>query len=120
MSQGFKRFAANCPHRRVPPSPRRPANALNLEAGYFPLARCTAKPPADWPANMVLRWLGSGGELFVFGLCSPDCALGQRWCPRCDHRIEHHGPSGCCVRDDETPFPCACATPGSFPGREQP
>jgi hypothetical protein len=70
----FEAFAATCTSRVALPTPRRHANALNVEVGT-PLARCTRKLPEHWAGSgaSALRWLGSGGSPLVFGECSADC-----------------------------------------------
>lgn len=68
-------MSAHCPHRIELPTPRRRANALNIEVGT-PAPRCGLKEPDHWPnKNMALRWRLSGGSPLVFGLCSEECPL---------------------------------------------
>lgn len=69
----FDNFRATCRCRLVPEVERRPGNALNIEIGQ-PQPRCIEKKPEHWPESMSgLRWLASGGNWSVFGLCSFDC-----------------------------------------------
>jgi hypothetical protein len=63
-----------CRSRVEIPLIRRPANALNVEP-IQPLDRCLNKSPSHWPPGMALRWRASGGEAYVFGLCSPRCPV---------------------------------------------
>ena len=104
----FVTFRDNCPYLRRPRLEPRRSNAFNIEIGA-PALRCILKPPASWPEGMVLRWIGSGGSLLVFGKCTAgDCALGQQWCPKCGHRMEFHGMKlgmDCCV------LGCSCDGP---------
>lgn len=66
-----------CGARVTPPLQLRRANALNIEAAQ-PLARCLDKKPAHWPEGAsALRWIASGGEATVFGLCSSNCPREQ-------------------------------------------
>jgi hypothetical protein len=88
----FERFATGCPHRVVSETPRRPANALNVEVGT-PSPRCALKVPKHWGDVSSARWLFSGGSPLVLGVCSRSCALGHRWC-KCGHREEHHNMPG--------------------------
>lgn len=69
----FKTVRATCASR-VEISPiRRPANALNVEIGT-PMDRCMNKRPAHWTEKMTaIRWLRSGGEALVLGVCSHNC-----------------------------------------------
>jgi hypothetical protein len=70
-----QRQAATCGSRVELPTPRRPANALNLEVGA-PMTRCLSKRPSHWPASASsLRWIASGGDALVFGVCSADCPM---------------------------------------------
>lgn len=72
----------NCKHYAEPTLERRPGNALNLEIGT-PMPRCLLKRPEHWPETAsTLRWLGSGGGLFVFGPCT------RQYCPTKDGRPE--------------------------------
>ena len=64
----FAAMAAECPHRREIALERRPCNGLNVEIGQA-ADRCTQRPPSDWLAGGVIRWIGSGGSLLVFGAC---------------------------------------------------
>ena len=52
---------------------RRPGNALNIEIGA-PLPRCRLKMPDNWTGSgrSSLRWIASGGDLTVFGPCTPN------------------------------------------------
>jgi hypothetical protein len=69
----------NCPHRLELETPRRRANALCIEAGYFPIPRCKLKPPDHWPEGMVIRWLWSGGgDPTVLGKCSRSCPMDEK------------------------------------------
>lgn len=61
----------NCPHRRELPTPRRPANALNVECGT-PQDRCMLRSP-DGRGDV---WALSGGSLLAYGYCT------QNSCPR--------------------------------------
>jgi hypothetical protein len=90
IADTFAKFAADCPWRIVADLPRRPANALNVEVGT-PLPRCRMKPPEHWgdKAPGAARWLASGGSSLVFGPCSRNCGIGQRWCT-CGHRKDSH------------------------------
>jgi hypothetical protein len=64
-----------CPFLIQPGIVPRPANALCIEAGAWPSARCTLKLPEHWkgPGASALRWLGSGGSALVFGRCTANC-----------------------------------------------
>jgi hypothetical protein len=69
-------MSEGCSARRSPKLERRPGNALNIEIGQ-PAPRCIERLPKHWPAgSSALRWIGSGGDVLVFGLC----AFGP--CPR--------------------------------------
>lgn len=68
-------MTGDCPHRIELETPRRKANALCIEAGYFLVPRCRLKPPDHWPEGMVTRWLWSGGDATVLGRCSKSCPL---------------------------------------------
>ena len=57
-----------CRARLQPALERRPCNALNVEIGQ-PSERCIDRAPAHL-RGMGLRWLASGGDMFVFGRCS--------------------------------------------------
>lgn len=108
--EAFEKFAVQCPHRYVVPLPPRPCNGLNIEIGQ-PSPRCLLKLPDDWSPAMRERggliWILSGGGCLEFGHCTPRCALGQRWCPECGHRKEHHEIlDSCCV--DVEGWPCGC------------
>jgi hypothetical protein len=105
-AEAFARFAASCRHRRQLATPRG-MNALNIEAST-PAARCILRPPRHWPPGMVLRWVGSGGDLLVFGQCARDCALGHRWCESCGHRADSHIDGVCRVQAARDRFPCGC------------
>lgn len=50
---------------------RRPANALNVETGFFPAKRCLLKSPD----GRGLVWYLSGGSLFAYGQCNKRCPL---------------------------------------------
>lgn len=65
-----------CRFRIDPDLQRRPANALNIEIG-FPMPRCILKTPENWEGTSVTaaRWLLSGGDVFVFGICTCNCPL---------------------------------------------
>lgn len=60
-----------CPDRLDLGIERRPANALNVEIGQ-PLTRCRLRTPGNWGDHdhRATRWLLSGGEPLVLGLCS--------------------------------------------------
>ena len=63
-----------CERRRELDLPRRPANALNVEAIGPRFSRCTLKTPPNWPKGATAtRWVMSGGGLEVFGICSSAC-----------------------------------------------
>ena len=55
----------------------RRANALNVEP-MQPQARCLNKRPDHWGDVSALRWIASGGDVLVFGLCSANCPLEPR------------------------------------------
>lgn len=60
-----------CKSRVAPPFLHRKANALNIEP-MQPMARCLNRRPSHWPASMSsIRWIASGGEVLVFGHCTP-------------------------------------------------
>lgn len=74
----FSVVRESCGSRVEPGLERRPANALNVEIGQ-PHARCLNKRPDHWPEGMSsLRWVASGGEALVFGLCGGECPLERR------------------------------------------
>lgn len=56
----------------TPAFQHRRANALNIEP-IQPLTRCLDKKPDHWHGMSALRWIGSGGDALVFGLCSSNC-----------------------------------------------
>lgn len=62
----------DCDQRIEKDVERRRANALNVEIGA-PMPRCKMKPPSHWPDGMVARWLLSGGDALVLGLCAGRC-----------------------------------------------
>jgi hypothetical protein len=69
----FSVVRESCPSRRELAVERRPGNALNIEIGT-PMPRCVEKTPDHWPnAGMATRWIASGGDVLVFGLCSGEC-----------------------------------------------
>jgi hypothetical protein len=63
-----------CSSRMAPESIRRPANALNIEIGT-PMERCLLKLPDGWTEKGLTasRWLLSGGDCLIFGICSSNC-----------------------------------------------
>jgi hypothetical protein len=63
----------DCPHRLESIVERRRANALCVEVGT-PLPRCILKPSTNTAGQKIdaIRWLGSGGSVFVFGACTPN------------------------------------------------
>ena len=68
-----------CPYQIRVALERRPANALNIEIGT-PLPRCRLKPPSEWQgrepkagADLVTRWLRSGGSALILGICESPC-----------------------------------------------
>lgn len=63
-----------CPFLIELPVPRRTRNALNVEVGT-PLPRCKLKIPENWVNARVTaeRWLFSGGDALILGVCSRDC-----------------------------------------------
>lgn len=67
----IKAQADACKSRVSLPLEPRPCNGLNIEISQSS-PRCLNRPPADWPAGMSLRWIGSGGSPLVFGLCNPE------------------------------------------------
>jgi len=103
--QAFKRYSGGCPYRKVPELQRRPVNGLNIEIGQG-RNRCILQKPAHWPDGSVLRWLGSGGSITVFGICcAVHCPLKPDFCG-CGHRRDNHDwpckAPGCNVSD------CGC------------
>ena len=69
----FTETQATCQSRVEIAPLRRPANALNIEIGT-PMARCMNKRPSHWTEKMTaIRWLASGGEALVLGVCSRNC-----------------------------------------------
>ena len=68
-------FDESCPHRLELETVRRSANALCIEATFFPIPRCKLKPPDHWPEGMVIRWLWSGGDGTILGKCYGTCPL---------------------------------------------
>jgi hypothetical protein len=71
----FEVFSSACKSRIVLPTPRRAANALNIEIGT-PAARCLNKRPKNWGEAITShRWLASGGDALVFDPCSRNCPL---------------------------------------------
>lgn len=72
-AMGHAEYSATCGARIDPPFQHRRANALNVEP-IQPFPRCVDKRPSHWPHNMTgLRWIASGGEAWVFGMCSSNC-----------------------------------------------
>lgn len=73
----FVAMAETCGERVALPILRRPAPGLNVEIGK-PLDRCRLRTPPEWgdfdPRGA--RWLGSGGDPLVLGVCS------RARCPR--------------------------------------
>ncbi len=71
----------HCQHEAVciqPAQPLTSRNRLRVDAIETGIGRCLLKKPAHWPASAsALRWIGSGGDAFVFGTC------GGRQSPRC-------------------------------------
>jgi len=59
-----------CRYMIEPKLPRRPVNGLCVEIGQ-PATRCILKVPEHWPKGgpSGARWLMSGGDPLVFGLC---------------------------------------------------
>jgi hypothetical protein len=65
----WREHSESCGSRVMPSFLHRRANALNVEP-MQPSARCLNQKPEHWPASMsALRWIGSGGEALVFGVC---------------------------------------------------
>ena len=107
-AQAFEQYASKCPHRVTTEVERRPANALCIES-FTGSARCLLKLPDHWEeGTSALRWIGSGGSVLVFGLCSRPCANGMVWCPECGHRKEHHWDQGCVVKKTGESCLCNC------------
>jgi hypothetical protein len=103
-AEAFQIYAESCPNLVQLGVQRRPGNALNLEIGA-PMPRCKLRPPPSWgpKAPSVARWLMSGGDPLVLGLCSRGaCPLKPDHCDDCGHRGEHHD-QGCTVEN------CSCA-----------
>jgi len=100
----FLQFRNRCKYRLSKSIDKRPVNGLNIEIGSYS-DRCSLKTPDHWPESATAaRWLLSGGDIFVFGLCQKSsCGLGHKWCSTCGHREESHDiickPSGCNVED---------------------
>lgn len=63
-------YAKGCPERMCGETPRRPANALNVEVGT-PQPRCRLKSP-DGRGG---AWLLSGGSPLAYGVCSVTCPM---------------------------------------------
>lgn len=72
----FDRGPAACPAYVEVELQRRPANALNLEIGQ-PRTRCRCKTPEKWGGidPRATRWLLSGGDPLILGICE------SRGCP---------------------------------------
>ena len=107
---GFEEFSTSCPYRIEIGITPRAVNGLNIEIAQA-ADRCILKRPAHWPETATaLRWIGSGGDPLVFGVCEArKCSLGHEWCPSCGHRKEDHlllPAAGCSVGIGE--FPCGC------------
>jgi len=106
-AQAFSEFANTCQYRLAMETERRPANALCVEIGTG-LDRCQLKMPSHWKGDdLVRRWLGSGGEITVFGICARPCAMGYEWCPECGHRKVAHWDQGCVKKVGEGEL-CNC------------
>jgi hypothetical protein len=77
MTQRMHNGSESCSQRITPEVPRRRGNALNIEVGT-PLPRCKLKLPAHWHGSGVsaARWLMSGGDPLVFGICTSPCPEG--------------------------------------------
>lgn len=74
----FSVVRESCGARVQPNLERRPGNALNVEIGQ-PAARCLNKRPEHWPKQAsALRWIASGGEALVFGVCGSSCPMERR------------------------------------------
>jgi hypothetical protein len=71
IQERFKDFSARCPDR-VELLLRRPANALNVEVGGWPLPRCRLQTPREWgdADPWATRWLASGGSPLVLEPCA--------------------------------------------------
>jgi hypothetical protein len=109
--EAFRRFAAGCPYRMEPPPQRVRAGTMIGLATPQMLARCTLRPPVQWPeGSSVLRWLWRGGSPLVFGYCRQQCPLGVRWCRDCGHREDAHtsafGSTCCTVVSKDHRCPC--------------
>lgn len=67
----FDDLASRCPYRLDLGVPPRKANALNVEVGQG-MPRCRLRTPEHWgdADQCGARWIGSGGHLAVFGMCS--------------------------------------------------
>jgi hypothetical protein len=75
VAQDFESFASACKSRIELDTPRRPGNALNIEIGT-PAPRCMNKRPDHWGESMTaIRWLASGGDALVLGVCSRSCPI---------------------------------------------
>jgi len=59
---------SECSYRLTAAPPRRRGSCLCVEAAA-PVPRCMLKAK-DIPQDHALRWLGSGGDIFVFGPCT--------------------------------------------------
>lgn len=69
---------SDCKACITPQLPRRRGNVVTVEVGQ-PSARCINKRPAHWPEAMsAVRWLASGGESYIFGLCCSPCPLDEK------------------------------------------
>lgn len=103
---GFDAYSAACPHQLRLALERRPGNALNIEIGQ-PMPRCRLRAPRHWSGfdPRGTRWLLSGGNGLVFGICSASsCPLRPNHC-KCGHRMENHisEKHGCCAVEN-----CTC------------
>jgi hypothetical protein len=89
-TEGFRNYAERCPYRTGRSVERRPGNALNVEIGA-PMPRCKLRTPKHWPEHMTAaRWIMSGGDCLVFGLCSHGgCPLKPDFC-ECGHMGTTH------------------------------
>jgi hypothetical protein len=67
-----------CSHRIEYTDRFRQSNTLRIEV-MEPVSRCLLKLPEQWSQGAkevgALRWIGSGGNCLVFGLCNSDCPL---------------------------------------------